>query len=90
MVTTEQGKAMADQYGARFFETSAKTGAGVSEAFTQLAKEIYEQKAGVQVKPAKGSENNNNNNGSKDAGNSNVDLLRSEPAKKKKKKACNI
>lgn len=32
-VSTEEGQALADEYGIRFFETSAKTGLNVQECF---------------------------------------------------------
>jgi Ras-related protein Rab-8A len=40
VIETARGKALADEYGIRFLETSAKTGAGVEEAFITLAKDI--------------------------------------------------
>ena len=36
-VTTDEGKKLADEVGAPYFETSAKTGEGVNEAIRQLA-----------------------------------------------------
>lgn len=35
-VSYEEGKSYADETGALFFETSAKTGAGVQELFTEI------------------------------------------------------
>ena len=39
-VTVEQGKEFADQYGMKFFETSAKNSTNVSESFVEMSKEI--------------------------------------------------
>ena len=38
MVTTEEGQALADELGMKFFETSAKMNEGVEEAFFTLAR----------------------------------------------------
>ena len=38
----EEGEAFAREHGLVFMETSAKTAAGVEEAFINTAKEIYE------------------------------------------------
>jgi hypothetical protein len=38
MITTEEGHALADELGMKFFETSAKMNEGVEEAFFTLAR----------------------------------------------------
>jgi Ras-related protein Rab-8A len=44
IIDTEQGRALADQHGLTFFETSAKTGFNVSEVFQHIAKVIVREK----------------------------------------------
>lgn len=39
-IETARGKALADEYGMRFFETSAKDGTGVKDAFHTLARDV--------------------------------------------------
>ena len=43
-VKREEGEAFAREHGLVFMETSAKTAAGVEEAFINTAREIYEVK----------------------------------------------
>ena len=53
-VTTEQGKEFADQYGMKFFETSAKNSTNVNEAFITMTKEVMKntgKKTAPQPKP---------------------------------------
>jgi len=40
VIDTARGKALSDQYGIKFLETSAKNSINVEEAFTELAREI--------------------------------------------------
>jgi Ras-related protein Rab-8A len=42
-VTTEQGKKLAEEYGIKFFETSAKEKINVDEAFMTIAKDIVQR-----------------------------------------------
>ncbi|OUM70195.1 hypothetical protein PIROE2DRAFT_56884 [Piromyces sp. E2] len=40
VITKEQGESLADEFGIRFLETSAKSNIGVEEAFFSLARDI--------------------------------------------------
>lgn len=40
-VSTEEGQAFAEFYGAKFIETSSKTGLNVERAFETIARDIY-------------------------------------------------
>ena len=44
-ITTEAGQELADEYGIKFFETSAKTDTNVQEAFMQIAIDILNNSA---------------------------------------------
>lgn len=39
-IETSRGKALADEYGMKFFETSAKDGTNVAESFNTLARDV--------------------------------------------------
>ena len=40
VISTERGQALAEEYGLKFFETSAKTGSNISEMFYEIADQI--------------------------------------------------
>lgn len=42
LISKEQGEETAKQYGMKFFETSAKTGMGIKDAFETIAAQIIE------------------------------------------------
>ena len=51
-ISTEKGKALAAEFGLPFFETSAKSGANIKEAFHFIAKEIKDrQPANLIINP---------------------------------------
>ncbi|KAI9297306.1 ras-domain-containing protein [Neoconidiobolus thromboides FSU 785] len=59
VITTEQGQALADEFGIRFVETSAKSNIGVEEAFFTLARDI-KKRIIDNASEARSPQNNNN------------------------------
>ena len=43
VISSEEGEAVAKENGMQFFETSAKSGVGIQEAFESIAKAIIEK-----------------------------------------------
>jgi len=79
VIDTARGKALAEEYSIKFLETSAKTGAGVEDAFITLAKDI--KKRLIDPSVTEGTEGHKE--GTLDFNNSSND-----PAGKKKKECC--
>ena len=79
-VTNEDGTNLAKQKGMKYFETSAKTGFGIKEAFHQLYNDIYE----IYAK----SNNSNENNDTKTKENIVIKKEDQKVVKEKKKKFC--
>ena len=44
VVSAEQGAALAEEFGLKFFETSAKTGANINEMFFEVADQIVRER----------------------------------------------
>jgi hypothetical protein len=53
-VTEEEGRKLAESYGLRFMQTSAKAGTNVDEAFAELASMILEAKERRETEGAEG------------------------------------
>ena len=51
VIESERGRALAEQHGLKFFETSAKTGLNVAEVFHQIARIIVNEKMPAPVEP---------------------------------------
>ena len=51
VVSTEEGQKLAEEYGMQFFETSAKSGINIQEAFMALGKEIKQKFFDELLKP---------------------------------------
>lgn len=51
-VSTEEGKAFADENGLAFIETSAKTANKVEEAFVDTARTIYDKVESGEIDPS--------------------------------------
>ena len=61
IISKEQGEETAKQYGMKFFETSAKTGLGIKDAFETIAAQIIEN-----IEEQKTQRKANNQNGAQD------------------------
>ncbi|KAH7685688.1 Small GTPase protein, partial [Dioscorea alata] len=51
VVPTSRGQALADEYGIKFFETSAKTNLNVEQVFFSIARDIWQRLAETDTKP---------------------------------------
>jgi GTPase SAR1 family protein len=49
MITADEAQTLANRYTLHYFETSAKTGVNVEDAFMQLAREVVESKIPEQI-----------------------------------------
>lgn len=54
MIDTARGQALADEYGMKFFETSAKNNIKVEQAFFEMAREVLKRLNEQDTKEGKG------------------------------------
>jgi Ras-related protein Rab-11A len=78
VVTKEEGQAKAGQYNIAFFETSAKSGDNIGEAFKELVEKVY--LANINIRQSKTKIVENNGDG--------INLVCKDTLTKKKKKCC--
>ena len=79
-VSTEEGENFAEKYNMKYFETSAKNGEGIQEAFNQIYRDIYDLNVKLEaLKNSNSSEPNPSNSG-------NIELKKKDHNKKDKGK----
>jgi len=66
VIATSRGKELAEEYGIKFFETSAKAGTNVKECFHSLARDIVVKKMDLLGDDDKGNNENVNLQKTKD------------------------
>ncbi len=54
MIDSARGQALADEYGMKFFETSAKNNINVEKAFFEMAREVLKRLMEQDAKEGKG------------------------------------
>ena len=79
-ISKEDAENFAKDYNIKYFETSAKTGKGIQEAFNQIYKDIYELNVKLDAL------NNSNPNSNANMNNSGSFELKKEKHKKDNKK----
>lgn len=87
VIESERGKALADQHGLMFFETSAKTGLNISDVFSHIAKVIIREKipaGGSTTSGLNGAGSGFNQNGGKSGPNSAKSTIKVGSAKDEK------
>ena len=87
-ISKEEGMAFAKERNMKYFETSAKTGFGIKEAFNQIFNDIYElNKKGEENQKSKNVKQTTEKNSS-NQNNENIVLGKKEHKKKNKSKFC--
>ena len=88
IISKEEGMAFAKERNMKYFETSAKTGFGIKEAFNQIFNDIYElNKKGEENQKSKNVKQTTEKNSS-NQNNENIVLGKKEHKKKNKSKFC--